>query len=232
MASIDQLKALVSSKAGLARSNSFLVELPNLDGSNTSFLQGVLSRFTPAIPGLPNIFGGGTPNSSDLNILCKNVSMPGKQVLTVERQIGMKFEKMAYGYAVDDVAMTFYLLNDYGVMNYFNQWRSLILNEETGTVNYKNQYAKSVKIHQLSKPLVGLSKSFGPVRVNVGLGSGSIYSVSLNEAFPTTINAIDFSNELDGLVECTVQLSYTNWTTNSSSQNFLNFDINPGQLFG
>jgi hypothetical protein len=117
------------------------------------------------------------------------------------------------------------MLNDYGVKNYFDTWRSLILNEDTNEVGYKKDYAKSVKIHQLRKPQIGRSASLGPLSINVGLGGGSVYSVELLEAFPINTSAIDFSNDLDGLIEFNVSLSYTNWKTVSASQKFINVDI-------
>ena len=39
----------------------------------------------------------------------------------------------------------------------------------------------------------------------------STYSVALNNAFPTSITAIEYNNEPDGFVETTVALSYTNF---------------------
>mgnify|MGYP007000440401 CR=1 len=53
--------------------------------------------------------GGG-----DLNLLCSNATLPGKQILTYDRVIGMERQRTAYGYAVDDTTLTFYALNDYG----------------------------------------------------------------------------------------------------------------------
>ena len=44
------------------------------------------------------------------------------------------------------------------------------------------------------------------------LAEGVNYSVRLNEAYPTTLNEIPLSNDLDGLVEITVQLSYKDFT--------------------
>ena len=38
------------------------------------------------------------------------------------------------------------------------------------------------------------------------------YSVRLNEAYPTTVNEIPLTNDPDGLVEITVQLSYKDFT--------------------
>lgn len=197
MASIDELKAIASVKLGFARPNNFLVTLPDL----------------------------GSTSARELNVLCRGVSLPGKQVLTLDRRIGMEFQKVAYGYAVDDVNMTFYCMNDYGVKKYFDAWRELTVGEEIGELKYKSEYAKTVTIHQLRKPLIGLSKALGPLRANIGIGGGSVYSVELREAFPTTMSAIELNNELDGLVELSIQMSYTNWYQADAQQNFLNASL-------
>jgi len=75
-------------------------------------------------------------------------------------------------------------------------------------------------------------KLIGAISLNADLGKGSVYSVELIEAFPTTISTIELSNELDGLLEVTVQMSYTRWQEIEPSQNFvdLDVDINFGQL--
>lgn len=220
MPSIDELKGMASSKLGFARTNNFLVELPSLGGPS-----GILGRVSGFIPSIPGVTPDSRPAPRELNILCKNAQIPGKQILTSDRRIGMVYEKVAYGYAVGDTSLSFYVMNDYGVMNYFDYWKSLILDEENQTVGYKSEYAKPVKIHQLRKPLVGKTFNAGPVKVNVGLGGGSVYSVELIDAFPTTISQIDFSNDQDGLVEVTVQMSYTNWKRIKPSQNFINVDV-------
>lgn len=218
MPTIDELKGMASSKLGFARTNNFLVELPSLSANPF----GRLAGFIPSIPG---ITPASSASSRELNILCKNATIPGKQILTSDRRIGMIYEKVAYGYAVGDVNLSFYLLNDYGVINYFEQWRKLVIDEENLTVGYKSDYAKPVKIHQLRKPQIGRSAQAGPIRLNLGIGGGSVYSVELEDAFPTTIGQIDFSNELDGLVEVSVSLSFTNWKRIAPSQNFINVDI-------
>lgn len=230
MPTIDTLKGMASAKLGFARSNNYLVELPQLGAGGLDGLLGGLMSFIPSIPGLT----GDSPKAStkDLNVLCETVSMPGKQILTTERRMGNVFQKVAYGYANEDVSMTFYLLNDYGVKNYFDAWMNDVYNPETNEPGFKNNYAKPVKIHQLRKPLIGKGFGLGPININIGLGGGSVYTVELEDAFPTTINQIDFSNEQDGLVKVTVQLSYTRWKKAKPSQNFLGIDIAPGQIFG
>ena len=179
------------------------------------------------LAGIVGAFGGmgGGASPRELNILCSNVTMPAKQILTNERRIGMELQKVAYGYAVDDISMTFFLMNDYGVKDYFDSWRSTILDEEGQASNYKNEYAKTISIHQLRQPLKGFSRQVGPIRFNAGLGGGSVYSVNLIEAFPIASSAIELNNDLDGLVQLNVTFAYTNWKRARGGQNFINMDI-------
>ena len=89
--SVDEFKSLVTQKQGLARSNLYRVKLPALTGAS----------------------------SREVNLLCKNVELPGRQILTSDRVIGTKREQIPYGYTAPPVSMTFQLLNDYGIKTYF-----------------------------------------------------------------------------------------------------------------
>lgn len=213
MSNIDQIKSLASSKLGFARTNQFLVELPTTFAGAGGFLGELTTLLTSGV-GLGA--GGG-----DLNLLCSSATLPGKQILTHDRAIGMERQKVAYGYAVDDVALTFYALNDYGVRKYFDSWRNIVLNEDGNIAGYKKDYAKDIKIHQLRKPIKNIGAELGPIKVNVGLGGGSVYSVRLKDAFPTTIQAIELNNDMDGLVQISVQMSYTNWEQTTSGQGWI-----------
>jgi len=216
---VDELKALANTKLGFARPNRFLVTFPTNFGGGGGLLSGIIGLLTG---------GGGGASGRELNILCSNTTLPAKIMLTSERRIGMEFQKVAYGYAVDDVSMTFYLMNDYGVKEYFDAWRNTAIPEEGGnafTSNYKSTYAKSITIHQLRQPLKGFSKQVGPIRFNAGIGGGTVYSVELLEAFPIATSAIELNNELDGLVQLTVTFAYTNWRRATNTQGFINMDI-------
>ena len=221
MSSIEELKGRIISKNGIAMANQYMVTLPPMKGAG----------------------------SRALNVLCKSVDMPGKQITTLDRAIGIHNEKIVSGYLVDDISMTFHVLNDYGVKKYFDTWRQLMVGDQftakktkevpaeesekvegpdgekketktvpdgldVGEVGYKlgeNGYAKSIKIHQLMKPQARFGFDIGPFDLNFDLGGSSIYTVELLDAFPTTFQAIQLTNEADGLVEFTVQFSYTDW---------------------
>ena len=58
MLGVDDFKSLVSNKGGIARANLFSVSLPGLPGIATN---------------------------EEMNLLCKDVSLPGRQVTTRER---------------------------------------------------------------------------------------------------------------------------------------------------
>ena len=164
---IDEFKSLVSRGGGLAQSNRFEVIVPRVTGSPLS--------------------------SIDLNILCKEASLPGRQMTSVERTIGIQQQKVAYGYATTDINLTFHLLNDYNVRNHFEIWQSLVVDQTTFEVGYYNDYVKPVKIYQLDK------------------NGNKKYGVELLEAYPTTMNAVTLNNTQDEVVELSVSLSYKNW---------------------
>jgi hypothetical protein len=199
MASISEIKSSITFGGGLARSNQFLVTLPSLGAG-----------------GIVGFLG-----ARNMNILCRSASLPGKQTLTHEKRTGMKLEKVAYGYAVDDVTLTFLETSTLPVRNYFDQWRSLILDEDGQTAAYKSEYQKRVVIHQLAMPVpIAALPVFNRLPIDV---QASTYSVELINAFPTTMTGIDYNNEADGFVETTVQMSYTNWKRTGGG---LSFSVN------
>lgn len=214
-ASIEQLKGLISSKGGVARSNLFMVTLPSLPGAT----------------------------SSELNLLCKDVNLPGRQILTQERQIGMKQYKVAYGYAQDDVNLTFHVLNDFGVKKYFETWQNLCINMDTKEVGYKRDYGKTIKIALVKKgfglpilnakiplpkmppeiqnrlPKIGpFDLAQGEFDLDFTTPDQKLYEVTLENAFPTTMNAINLNNENGIVLELNVQLSYDEWKSGFFAQ--------------
>ena len=99
MAGIEQLKGKLTSKNGIAMANQFAVTLPSI----------------------------GNLDSRELNVVCKDVTLPGRQVMSLDRNVGIFNEKIANGFGVEDVSITFYVLNDYGVKKYFDTWANTIV---------------------------------------------------------------------------------------------------------
>ena len=118
---------------------------------------------------------------------------------------------------VQDINMTFHVMNDYGIKRYFETWQDLAVNQTSLEVGYYNDYTFQIVIDQLKKGVTLPTYSFGnfldlftPRTVTVA-NDQIIYSCQLTNAFPTTMNAIQLNNDQDGIVELNVQLSYKNW---------------------
>jgi len=164
----------------------------------TNSLQGYLgrtllqigNRYQVRIPNLRGIDG------QALNFMCTRATLPGKQVLSTDRRIGPTFQKIAYGYAVEDISLSFYMTRESNLKKIFEDWQQLAMPTPASgfhTPEYKNNYVKDVEIDVLGK------NGFPHHRVR------------LIDAYPTTVNGIEFSNDNEQPVEVTVQLSYMRW---------------------
>ena len=218
MASIDQLKSAVSFRLGVAKPNQFMIELPTDFGPSSD---GILSS-------IRNLLSG-----NDLNLLCQTVGVPPKTVLTLDQKMGVHMRKVAYGYSgAGSVNMTFLMLNDYGVRKYFDTWYASTVAQNTGKALYHNNYAKQIKIHQLRKPITNKRFGAGPVSLNVNIGQGTVYSALLEEAYPTNITQTEFTNDPDGLMQLTVEFTYTKWSPIVDNQGLFSLDASLGSLSG
>ena len=216
MASIDQLKSAVSFRLGVAKPNQFMVELPTDFGSNSG---GILSA-------VRNLMSG-----NDLNLLCQSVGIPPKTVLTLDQKMGVHMRKVAYGYSgAGSLNMTFLLLNDYSVRKYFDTWYASTVAQNTGKALYFNNYAKQIKIHQLRKPITNKKLGAGPINLNVNIGQGTVYSALLEEAYPTNITQTEFTNDADGIMQLTVEMTYTKWSPIVDNQGLFSLDASLGSL--
>jgi len=164
---VDNFKSLINKGGGLAQTNKFKVILPQWSDS-------------PLL-------------SSELEILCKEATIPGRRLTGVERSIGLNKQNVAYGYVIVEANMVFHLTNDYRVKTYFDRWQNRVVDNETYEVGYYNDYVKPIKVYQLDK------------------NGNKIYGVEYLEAYPNTVNAIQLNNNLDETVELSVTLSYKNW---------------------
>ena len=125
--SIEQLKSEISAGGGMAIGNLYHVQLPTFTAQNLDV------------------------EMPSMSLLCRAATIPGRQILSTEKQIGVYTTKMAYGFAAEDVTLTFYALNDFEVRKYFEEWQAAAVNHTTGTVGYFDEYTAPVVIHHLKK---------------------------------------------------------------------------------
>ena len=198
MNTIDNLKATISKKGGVAFANRFqvffqppgAVTLKNLLNSDPKSLVGDLAK---------NAISGGSPKNiipdpRDISILCESVNLPGRQISTVDYQADRQTIKIPYGIINEDGTMSFILTNDYDRKKLFDQWMSGIFDVEKYRVGYKKDFVTDVVIQQLNKNNV------------------PVYSVRLEDAFPVTMQSIQLdSNSENTIQKLNVTLSYENY---------------------
>jgi hypothetical protein len=218
---VDALKSVISKREGPAHGGLFRVTLPSISSTAGSL-----------------DIGG-----RELDVLCTNVTLPGRQVMSQERRIGIQTQKIAYDQAYEDVTMTFRLMNDYGAKKYFEVWQEKAVNPTTGEVGYATDYLHQVKIQQLKKgasfpifnrslgipalppeimnrlPQVGpVDLAQGEIDIDLVLGAKPVYTCTLIDAFPITVNTIQLG---DGngqqLIEMGVTFAYKKWTGDAAS---------------
>lgn len=206
--SIDQLKALVSSKKGFAKSNLYYVYLPSLT------ILGV----------------GGMPDPKrELGVLCRSVTVPSRQLATVPRPLGPDFENIVYGFQNSNITMTFRVLNDQGVREYFEAWQRSILGDNSDrdghySISFPDEYQTPIQIFQLergkSAPLFNRFKTvdIGPVNIDLDLdidivkGGGANYMWDIQNAYPLTFSSDTLSDDAkDQISEVTIEFAYKKW---------------------
>ena len=188
MATIEDLKATISKKGGLARSNRFNViftppkqSLLNLN-PETIISSAISGNFSAR-----NLIN----DPRDINVLCTSVALPGRQISTLDYQAEKQTIKIPYGELHDDVTCTFLLTNDYYMKTVFDSWVGSIVDMDQYSVAYKRDITTDVIIQQLDEQ------------------NTPIYGVRLEGAFPTTIADIELSNDNENAVQSlSVSFSY------------------------
>lgn len=206
--SIEQLKAEVSLRGGTAKNNLWRVVLPSL----------------------------GVYESSSINLVCRSAVTPGRNINVTELPIGMSKKSIANGYAVGDVSMTFMVLNDPYILEYFEAWQSRAIDQQTYEVGYYRDYTFDIRIDVLKKgfsfpilkknfdvplpnaiknrlPTIGpFNFAQGELELNALTDDKIVYSYELIDAFPVAFTGMNLVNDPGGqLLELNVTFNYRDW---------------------
>ena len=134
MNSIDDLKATISKKGGVAMQNRFQIFFtPPTANSVKSLLNKDIGSLVGDIA--KNAVSGGKPGNllpdpRDISILCESVSLPGRQITTIDYTAERQAIKVPYSVINEDISMTFILTNDYYMKKMFDAWATGIFDVE------------------------------------------------------------------------------------------------------
>lgn len=196
---VEELKALASKGRGFARTNLYYVYLPSIMSQNSAYEHGVL---------------------------CTSVTLPSRQLTTVERPLGVSQQVVAHGFVNPNINMTFRVLNDQNTREYFEKWQSLALKqyddiEGRFELAYPDQYCKKVEIYQLEKgvsyPIYNKDVNLGPINLSFDIDLGTqlekTYKWTLDRAYPVSITYETFSDgSQNEISQFNVEFAYHYWT--------------------
>lgn len=200
---IEEIKAAASKGGGFAKSNIYYVQLPTLPGMSE--------------------------NAYVIGLLCSNIQLPSRQLSTVERNIGVDTNNIVYGYVNPSVNMTFRVLNDQNIREYFETWQSIALNDVGAADGLKeaafpSEYMRDIQVYQLkqgvSYPVYekNININLGPINFNTGidfdLGTKleKTYKWVLREAYPVSIQYEALSDGSQNTIsEFQIEFQYRDW---------------------
>lgn len=186
--SIDKLTSTIGKRGGVAKQNRFQVIFTPPQGSLLSG-DGIVGAL---------ISGGGLKSMindpRDISMLCENVTIPGRQITTLDYTAEKQAVKIPYSFINEDVTCTFLLTNDYYIKTMFDNWMEQVFDDKKFTARFKKDFTSDVVIQQLNSKNV------------------PVYGVRLENAFPTTVAGITLDNNSESAVQkMTVTFSYDNY---------------------
>jgi hypothetical protein len=165
--SISNFLAQVT-KLGLARQNRFEVQIPNLFGDERL-----------------------------ISLFCQSATLPGASLaLKKQTLFGPAYIRPASINYGESITLSFLCDKDMLVRKAFDKWIHSIVNPSSFTVNYKDEYARTITINQLDEK------------------ENYTYTIQLIDAFPTVIGALSLNQAaLDRFHILPVTFSYRVWET-------------------
>ena len=189
--SIDDMKAMLEGRGGIARGNRFGVHINHpLRGQN--LMMDVVNEKSSK----KDIDTSFIQGPRDTYMMCSSVSLPGKRISTTEAMHNHNMAKKPYSMATDEVTMTFLLTGDYYIKKYFDLWQEQIINSTHNhyKASYKLDYCVDVEIFALNSQ-------------DDAIG----YGTKLEMAYPIQVGQIELGEEQEGLMSLSVTWEYDNW---------------------
>ena len=141
-----------------------------------------------------------------INFLAQNVSLPGKALATTNYRYGGKFDLVVpYETTMEPVTIKIMNTGNHAPRIFWNDWFIHIQNMTTYNMQYYKKFIGSVKIsHYLDN-----EEAINPSR--------SSYQVTLHEAYPKGMSAIEMGWEAAEFQDFDIDMQYSWWTASNEA---------------
>lgn len=166
---------------------------------------------------IPNSMSSQMNTGRLITLFCESTSLPGLVVATTENRIMGETREFPYAKYYDNVTMSFYVDNNFEVKGFFDNWMNKIASTENKVVNYYRDYiAPTILIEVL------------PMNSEV-----ATYSMTLHEAYPKAVSAIQLAADSRDIAKIGVNINYKYYTTSTvvpSNNQFAGLFTESGEL--
>ncbi len=204
---INRFRSAIARGEGPARNTRFLVniQLPKgkileelLQSTNSKARQGIVVDDMAAGPF--DYMQTDKIMSSDASLMCTNITMPSRILNTSPYRIAGAPYKFPTSVQYGDITATFIGDKFLRLRKFFELWQSSIYNNQTGLFNFYKEYIGDIDIFQLGQ------------FEDVNDRDAATYGVRLREAFPATIQEIQYdSGSVNQYVGVQVTFAYRDW---------------------
>ena len=148
-----------------------------------------------------------------ISMRCESISMPFRTLSTTEDAniYGPTREIVSGVSYAGNIDLTFQSHGDLTERVFFEEWQKQAFDESSWTLNYYKDYISEVQIFLLN------------------MKDERVYGVVLHEAFPTTINGVDLSQDGDGIIKTGVSMAFRWWEALDETRKVL--AVRQGQAF-
>ena len=144
--------------------------------------------------------------ADSINFLAKAVSFPAKTLAMTEYRYGGKFSlSVPYETTLEPVTINVMNTNNHAPRIFWNQWFNHIQNMSTYNMEYYNKFVGTVALHMYLDD----AESIDP--------SNYSYHVTLHEAFPKGMSAIEVGWENTEFQDFDIDIQYSWWTASSET---------------
>ena len=141
-------------------------------------------------------------SASAIDFLVKTISLPARSFGSTNFRYGGKYSiEVPYEMTEEPVSITFLGSNDWSARTYWNDWIAHIQNTTSYTMQYYSKFIGTIKISCYDETA---STTGAPT-----------HTVTLHEAWPKTIRAVELGWENSELVDFSVDVAYSWWDTTS-----------------
>ena len=145
-----------------------------------------------------------TVQPSTIDFLVKTVSFPARSFGSTSYRRGGKFAlEVPYEMTEEPIDITFLGTNDWAARAFWNDWIDHIQSVDSYNMSYYKDFIGTVKI-----------SVYNETEMDVG---NPTHQVTLHEAWPKTIGAIELGWESAELVDFDVSIAYSWWTASDAA---------------